>query len=507
VDQGLAIPTTGRESEHYFGYGSDFGDLPNDYNFAINGLTTPDRTVTPKMIEVKKVYQYVGIADDDVLNNTARIKNKYQFLNLNQFEASWSLLEDGTVLQGGILANINLAPGAETTVHVPFETPVLKPGAEYWLRLEFALRADERWAARGHIVAWEQLPLPFTPVAPPVVDFETIRTVDVEETDELVVISGKAFEFVFNKAVGTIQRLAYGSKEVLSTPEQVVVSNSNRAPSDDAPASPMIGPMPNFFRAPVDNDHQFGRGVGPKWLEMGFYDVSHEVVDVSVTTRSEIIVDISVSFRSTTISGYAVSTNVTYTVWGNGFIDVATRFIPDPLEFALPKLGLQMELNEGMEFVEWYGRGPHENYWDRKRSAAVGRYSRTVTDMFEPYVRPQDMANRDDVRWLTVTDRDGEGLMIVAADEPLDFSALHHKAIDLLEAEHPHELRYRDRTILSVDIGHQGLGGAAVVRRRWSDISSWRYPGLFLSQCGRTIVGTATRLSTRGWCCRGSEDE
>jgi beta-galactosidase len=194
---------------------------------------------------------------------------------------------------------------------------------------------------------------------------------------------------------------------------------------------------------------------------MGFQNVSHEVTDVTVTPRSERAVNVAVAFRSTTTSGYAVVSNVTYTVWGNGFIDVVTRFNPDPLDFALPKLGLMMELNEDLEFVEWYGRGPHENYWDRKRSAAVGRYSRTVTEMFEPYVRPQDMANRDDVRWFTLTDREGEGLMVVSRAEPLGFSALHHKPIDLLEAEHPHELPHRDGTVLTIDVGHQGLGGAS----------------------------------------------
>jgi beta-galactosidase len=219
--------------------------------------------------------------------------------------------------------------------------------------------------------------------------------------------------------------------------------------------------MPNFFRAPVDNDHQFGRGVGPRWMRMGFNDVSHEVQDVSVTIRSEASVDVEVAFRSTTASGYGVSTNITYTVWGNGFIDVVTRFVPDSLDFALPKLGLLMELDADLESVEWLGRGPHENYWDRKRSAAVGRYTRTVTDMFEPYVRPQDMANRDDVRWLTLTDRDGEGLMIVANAEPLGVSALHHRPADLVEAQHPHEVLRRDETVLTIDAGHHGLGGAS----------------------------------------------
>jgi beta-galactosidase len=120
-----------------------------------------------------------------------------------------------------------------------------------------------------------------------------------------------------------------------------------------------------------------------------------------------------------------------------------------------------MQLEQSLEHVEWYGRGPHENYRDRKRSAAVGRYSRTVTEMFEPYVRPQDMANRDDVRWLTLTDRDGDGIMIVSSAEPVGFSALHYEPIDLVEAQHPYELVHRDETILTIDVGHQGLGGAS----------------------------------------------
>ena len=460
VDQGLAIPIPGQDDEYFFGYGSDYGDLPNDYNFCMNGLTTPDRQVTPKMIEVKKVYQYVGIADDDMLNNSVRIVNKYQFLNLNHFDAAWLLLEDGTAIQGGTLLGVDLEPGAEATLHVPFEEPDIRPGAEYWLRLEFALRTDELWANRGHVVAWEQLPVPFSPVTSETIEAASIGAVQFEEEDDAVTIRGRSFELVFDKVAGTIQRLVYGTEEVIGTSTQTVLSNSNRAPDTEATV-PVNGPMPNFFRAPVDNDHQFGQGVGPKWLQMGFQNVSHEVTDVAVTTRSERTVDIRVELRSTTTSGYGVSSNVTYTVWGNGFIDVVTRFNPDSLDFALPKLGLMMEVSEDLEFVEWYGRGPHENYWDRKRSAAIGRYKRSVSDMFEPYVRPQDMANRDDVRWLTVTDRDGEGLMVVSKAEPLGFSALHHRPIDLMEAEHPHELRHRDGTILTVDVGHQGLGGAS----------------------------------------------
>jgi len=461
VDQGLAIPVPGKEDEYFFGYGSDFGDLPNAYNFCMNGLTTPDRQVTPKMIEVKKVYQYIGIAENDLMHNSVLIHNKYQFLNLSEFDASWAVLEDGTAIQGGSLPSFDLEPGAAMSIHVPFRHTEIAPGAEYWLRIEFALRTDELWAKRGHIVAWEQLPFTLPAANPPEIEPESIRALQLEDSDDLVTIRGQAFEVEFDKKLGTIQRLTYGNRDVISTADRAVLSESNRAPSELGPDGSVNGPMPNFFRAPVDNDHQFGQGVGPKWMEMGFQNVGHEVTNVSVTPRSRSEVDIAVSFRSTTASGYAVVSNVTYKVWGNGFIDVTARFDPDSLDIALPKLGLLMELDAGLEYVEWYGRGPHENYWDRKRSAAVGRYSRTVTEMLEAYVRPQDMANRDDVRWLTLTDRNGEGLMVVKRAEPFGFSALHHKPIDLLEAEHPYELRHREGTILTIDVGHQGLGGAS----------------------------------------------
>jgi beta-galactosidase len=193
---------------------------------------------------------------------------------------------------------------------------------------------------------------------------------------------------------------------------------------------------------------------------MKLWDVTHEVRAVTVERRSNENVWVIVSLLSRAPSDYGIATTITYTVWGNGFIQIRAEFIPESLEFALPKLGLQIEVPEDMEYVEWYGRGPHENYRDRKTSADVGRYKSTVTDMFEPYVRPQDMANRGDVRWLTLTDRKGDGWMVVA-EETFEFSAMHFTAADLMLAEHSHELTPRKETILCIDAGHHGLGGAS----------------------------------------------
>ncbi len=460
VDQGLAKPVPGKVGEYYFAYGSDYGDFPNDYNFCINGLTTPDRQVTPKMIEMKKVYQYIAISENDMLNGKIDIKNKYQFINLNQFNAMWSLSEDGTVIQSGILSPVDLTPGKSTTVTVPFEKPIVTPGAEYWLRVEFTLKADTRWAKRGHVMAWQQMAVPFDAAPAPAMASAELPPLTLAESENDVVITGKNFNMTFNKTIGTIQQLVYDNTEIIHYEKPVIKLKSGFALLKDETVLDINGPMPNIFRAPVDNDHQFGRGVGPKWHDMELDKVTHTAESVKIEKVSDQCVKITADIRSVAGKGYGVSSTVSYTVWGNGYIDINTTFIPDALEHALPKLGLQLELPDELEYVEWYGRGPHENYRDRKHAADVGRYTRSVTDMFESYVRPQDMANRTDTRWLTVTDRNGRGLM-VTAKTLVDFSALHYTAQDLDVAQHPFELTKRNETILCIDADHQGLGGAS----------------------------------------------
>ena len=459
VDQGLAIPVPGKEGEYYFGYGSDFGDFPNDYNFCMNGLTTPDRQVTPKMIEMKKVYQYIALTADDVLNGKVSVKNKYQFINLNAFDLSWTLAEDGTVIQSGLLPSMDLQPGETTTVTVPFTKPQLIPGAEYRLRLDFTLKTDTRWAKKGHVMAWQQLDVPWETAPKPVIDTAGMPGLALVENKQDATVTGKDFVLIFSKEDGTIKQLVYGNKTVICYEKPVVKFTSNRALKQDVKTE-INGPAPNFFRAPVDNDHQFGRGVGPKWHESQLDKVTHTVEYVKISKILDQKVEIAVNLLSVAGQGFTVNSNVTYTIWGNGFVNIETNFQPDALDFALPKLGLLVKLPGDMEYVEWYGRGPHENYWDRKRSADIGRYTRTVTDMFEPYVRPQDMANREDIRWLTVTDRNGRGLMITA-ETVVDFSALHYTAQDLDKAQHPFELTPRDETVLCIDAGQQGLGGAS----------------------------------------------
>ncbi|MBN1903101.1 DUF4981 domain-containing protein [Candidatus Sumerlaeota bacterium] len=439
VDQGLAIPVPGKPGEYFFGYGGDFGDKPNDGNFCCNGLTTPDRKITPKMIEMKKVYQYISIESDDLAQGRVRIRNKYQFLDLSEFQASWAVFEDGSEIESGMFPPLEIAPGQSEIIAVPFTKPATKSGAEYWLKIEFALRKDKPWAKKGHVIAREQLALPFADKAKPEISREEILPLSLAETEQNATVTGKNFSLVFNKKSGAIENLFYEDRKIIGVAD---------------------APLPNFYRAPVDNDHQFGKGVGPKWRDMQLGDMSHQPENVKVTKTSDKSIEIAVSMKSTAKKGYSVKTDLSYKIWGNGFIRLTVQFTPDPLDIPFPKMGVMFELPGDLEYVEWYGRGPHENYRDRKRSADIGQYQKTVSQMFESYVRPQDMGNRDDARWVRLADKRGNGVMMVA-DDTFDFSALHYKPEDLDAAGHPYQLKKREETILCVDAAHHGLGGAS----------------------------------------------
>jgi beta-galactosidase len=172
VDQGLQKEIPGKPGEYFFAYGGDYGDRPTDWNFCANGLTTPDRSITPKMEEVKKVYQYIGIKPKDILNGKISIKNKYQFINLNKFDLCWELTCDGGVIEAGNLTTLDIEPGEMAEVTLPFTKPQLKAGGEYFMKVTFKLHTDEIWAACGHAIAWEQMAVAFAvPAVEPVYPF------------------------------------------------------------------------------------------------------------------------------------------------------------------------------------------------------------------------------------------------------------------------------------------------------------------------------------------------
>ncbi len=464
VDQGLAKPIPGNENEYFFAYGGDYGDRPTDWNFCINGLTTPDRQVTAKMEEMKKVYQYVGFKADDLLPGKVEIKNKYQFFNLNKFKLSWELECNGSVIQAGELEALDLDPGNSKEITIPFTKPELVAGGEYFLKILFSLKTEEQWARPGHVLAWEQFQVPYDTPALTDLASEDLPPLSMKESDSEVLVKGKNFTVTFNKKVGTITQLKYYNTAIIETAKEAiepVKPETELIHWPEAQESSIGGPMLNIFRAPTDNDFIFGYGPGPRWVKQQLYDLDTEVISFEVQLNEDNTVAIATDVKSTSPTGYAVSTQTNFTIYGDGTIEVNNIINPDNTgRWYLAKIGFLMHLPEGFENVNYFGAGPHENYPDRNRSAAISKYSTTVDDMFESYVRPQDCGNRTAVRWASVTNHSGVGLLIKAKNH-MNFSALHYTPLDLHKANHPYELTKRKSTILTVDMNQCGLGGGS----------------------------------------------
>ncbi|MFS2186792.1 glycoside hydrolase family 2 TIM barrel-domain containing protein [Mucilaginibacter sp. Mucisp84] len=442
VDQGVNKTIPGDTSgKTFFAYGGDFGDKPNDSTFSIKGLVTSDRQIKPEIEEVKKIYQYISIKAGDLLKGSVSIINKNAFINLNRFDLTWTLAADGKVIQSGILPALNLPGGQTAVIDIPYQKPTLLAGAQYWLTVSFKLHEDNLWAKKGHVVAWQQMAVPYEKTEEgTVISTPSLPDLAITESGHSLSIKGKAFALEFDKQAGTISSLVYTDKTIISNAQN--------------------GPMFNLYRARMDNDRTRERGPYIEWMKAGYDSLQYSLKSFAVNKIDNKHVQITTVTDAITRSGFKVSTTITYTVFGNGFINVDAKFNPGKNDLDIPRLGLRLFLNQGLEHVEWYGRGPHENYSDRKESAGLGQYQKTVAEMLEPYERPQGMGNREDVHWLKVTDEENAGIMIVA-DGKLNFTVLHYTDQDLQTADHLYKLKPRRETVLSLDYKQLGIGNAS----------------------------------------------
>jgi len=416
----------GRE---FWAFGGDFGDKPNDGAFCLNGIVTPERGVTAKLLEVKKVYQSIDVEGIDLARGKVRIRNRHEVTRLSELECRWTLSEDEKIIQKG-RARVDAGPGETVTVRLPVRKPELASGAEYWLRVSFHLKGDMKWAKKGHEVAWQQLAMPWRKAVEP---FTAGGRLVVEKDMDLVRVVGKDFAVSFSRDLGEITSLVYDDKEVMRN-----------------------GGALNVWRAPVDNDRPWKK----KWVKAGLDNLVRQVERFDVR-RGRTGLEVAVRVRWTG-TGCGFSQDCTYTVMPNGWIEVVNRVrpfgsVPEPLA----RVGIRMTIPAGYEYVTWYGRGPHENYADRKQSADVGVYCSTVDEQYVPYIKPQECGSRQDVRCLAIVDRKGAGILIEAEEIPLAFSALHYTAKELASKRHAHELVRSDDISLCIDHVQSGLGNGS----------------------------------------------
>ncbi len=448
VDQGLL--ETSAEGDDYYAYGGDYGEAgsPSDGNFCCNGLVGPDRIPHPALDEVKKVYQYVGFIPSDLSKGLITIKNKYDFTNLSLFNLTWEVMANGVLFRSGHLGQLNIEPGDSATVEIPYGEIVPQPATEYHLNL-YASKADE-WGIvpQDHIYASEQMLLPIFAGAKPVTG-DGLALLDLKSEASDLTVAGEGFSVLFDMAAGVMKSYRVSGQELI-----------------------ISGPRPDFWRAPTDND--YGNGMEKRnapWREAGSKAVirSAHIGQPGMGTAT-----VSFSFDIPGVDGKKIAALVTeYTVHAGGTVDVLFKLTKTDMSLEeIPRVGMQMTMPGIFTDLSWYGRGPHENYSDRKSSAFVGLYESSVADQYVPYVRPQENGYKTDTRWLTVADRSGRGLRFEGYPV-FSFAALNYLHEDFESPgklsgyrpdakavnRHLSDVIPRDLVKVNIDYGQMGVGG------------------------------------------------
>jgi len=433
IDQSLVKPG---ESPTAFYYGGSFGETPNDGDFSNDGLVTPDRNVTPKLLEVKRVLQYVKFIPEDLKQGKIKVINRYDFIDLNTFGLNWKLLKNGLAVDSGKMDLGNVLPNDSLLLNVPVGK--LEAGSEYFLNLSAALKKGESWADAGHVVAEAQFALTprVYPAAAVAVAVETKKkkaktsanTLKTSERGNVIEINGDGFGVQFDRSSGRMTSLKYGGTEMIY--EQ-------------------SGPEFNWYRS-INNDVR------------EFIETKTTISDFdykAVNGGYQVDVEQSVRFAAQQTT-YPL--HITYFVQTDGAVDVKTVFRQKSGKYEVPRLGLTMKVSPSLEHTAYYGKGPFENYSDRKVAADYGLYHTTAKDMEVAYVRSQTMGNREDVRWLSLTDGQHKGLKVVALDR-LSFSALHFSDRQLWDNKyHAYFAKFRKPEIyLNLDPVQRGLGNAS----------------------------------------------
>jgi beta-galactosidase len=431
----LFVPVT-KGQKWFWAYGGDFGPpgTPSDGNFCCNGLVTADRKPHPGLAQVKKVYQYVHVKPVDLAKGVVEVKNWYDFINLKDIvEGTWRIVADGRVLQHGTIGDLDLPPRESRNVTVAFKEFQPEPGVEYFLDLSFALKHDTPWARQGAELAWEQFKLPLESAAPQRAAADMPELTVQEADGKITLVAGPKGDsrITLDKVSGLLTSWQYQGAELIQEPLR-----------------------PHFWRAPTDNDrgYQMAQKLGT-WRNAGR---DWKVKEVSLKRLAPQAARVTVKAELPAVeSQYELS----YTVYGSGDVVVEGRFTPGGRKLPeMPRFGMQMAMPKQFGTITWFGRGPQETYWDRN-DARIGLYRGAVDQQyFADYSEPGESGNKVDVRWMTLTNDKGLGLLAVGLPH-LSVSALPYATDDLQGPIHTFEIPRRDFVALNLDLKQMGVGG------------------------------------------------
>ena len=432
VDQGIA--QYDKNGKKYWAYGGDFGpaNVPSDNNFCNNGLISPDRRPHPTLYEVKKVYQNIKFNAVDIGSGKFVIKNGYIFTNLNQYDFIYRIEENGVPVIKGTVSGIELAPGEQKEITISYSDLEIKNGCEYFIIFEGIQKSAERMIPAGHRVACEQFHLPFGLTAPATIPSgEKSLVLDVENLK----ISSENFTIQFD-TLGWLSGYAINGRQMIQSPL-----------------------VPNFWRAPIDND--YGNNMQNRLKVWKHAAENIKLFRLKSIQLSDGTVEVQALYELPTVKGTWLAT---YRINGDGNIRVKNYFnTPDQGLPEIPRIGMRLRLNREYDNMEYFGRGPWENYTDRNTAALVSRYKGKTGDQHFLYVRPQENNYHTDVRWFSITNEAGSGLM-VKGNPVFCSSALNNAMEDFDDGErkdqrHITDIVPRDFVEWNIDYKQMGVGG------------------------------------------------
>ncbi len=439
VDQALRKPIPSERVRHggpetFWAYGGDYGDYPNDGNFNSNGLVQPDRRPSPLMAEARHGYQTMSVEAVDVTRGLFRVKNEAFFTNLKAYECRWTYEENGAVIAGGSLGRLDIQPRATQAVSLPLSMvrrPAYAALVSTW-NFTFATARKTRWADAGHVAGQSQLVVPSNPPPAAMPQLAGRAEVRLEEAEDAVTATGADFTARISKESGSLVSWKVKGEEQLLAPL-----------------------APSFWRAPTDNDR--GSGMPERHAVWRRAAERREVRGVSV--KREVDGTWQALVRLAFPEAGETAGTLAYSFSSAGHIRVAFNVEPAGNGLAsVPRVGLTLQLPAAYDRVTWLGRGPHENYADRRASAFFGLYTLAAEAFFFPYLEPQETGNRMDTFWATFTNGAGKGVK-VAGDPTINFSILPYTAEELTVRKHPWELNRCGNWVVNIDYGQMGLAG------------------------------------------------
>lgn len=434
IDQGLL--TTNAQGEEYYAFGGDFGDQPNDENFCINGVFAPDRTPNPHAWEAKYIFQPIEMTLIGSAPCQVQISSRLSHTTTAQYETRWEVYENGKMIQSGTLPTLSIAAGDSEIVTLPLKAIAYNDNAEYWVRVSMHESEDRLWCDKGYEVAYEKMLLRARATEAQPYLSSSKATLSCDESTESVVLSTKDLGVTISKESGYLTSYTAGGVELLSAPL-----------------------MPNLTRPNVDNDVRgatsgYMKRVREFWSRFAS-SLEVESVDVAVAEDNKsIVVGVTYAPQSET------SLSLSYTIYSDGMVNAsieldAAESTPDIMRF-----GMQMGIPLSYDNTTFYGRGPFENYMDRKRGAKVGEYSFATEDLFYSYVQPQENGNRCDVQWAKFTQSSNKKQSLsLVGDSEFNFSIWAYTASDLQESKHPYELTEAGFYTLNIDQEQAALAG------------------------------------------------